>query len=88
MIRLGTPGERGGELTLTLTPFDLLSLQEACSASVRYYEESLEEYLKDKPTPNRAQEDIANMLRYKIKDARANYGELENALNVRNEILG
>jgi hypothetical protein len=89
MIRLQDPGERGGTIAVTMTPFDLLSLQEACMRSQLHNEHRLQEYQeKLGPEPTMAEEDIIQFLRAKIKDDQANYAELQRVLDERNERLG
>jgi len=77
MIKLVESGVRGGTLTVTMSPFDLLSLQEGLTYAVIHLED-----LMEKDTA------LHSTWKAKAKDARANYAELEAVLVERNEVLG
>jgi hypothetical protein len=78
MIRLKESGERGSYLTVEMTPFDALSLLEGLSIAIL----RCEDVKKENP-------DNWEILgrEYKLKDARANYSEIEKVLADREEIL-
>jgi hypothetical protein len=79
MIRLKEPGERGGYMTVEMTPFDALSLLEGLTAAIFV--------LEDKITENEGKKLIQQMYEPKLKDARANYKEISMALQRRNDII-
>jgi hypothetical protein len=93
MIRLQDPGERGGELTVTMTPFDLLSLQEACMRGIAHGLDRADEYQKKvaaaEPGVERSvRQELLDAILGRVKDDRANYEELQRVLDERNERLG
>lgn len=73
MIKLKEPGERGGKLTLEMSPFDLLSLMEACQDAYLFRD---------------AQKDPGTRMPKRIEAHKANYEELDAALTERNTVLG
>lgn len=78
MIKLKDAGERGGTLTITCSPFDLLSLQEGLTFAIIHFEERQE-----------ANPESRDLLGFgaKEKDARANYREIERVLTEREKVL-
>jgi len=79
MIRLKEPGERGGYMTVEMTPFDALSLLEGLTAAIFV--------LEDKITENEGKKLIQQMYQTKLEDARANYKEVSMTLQRRNDII-
>jgi hypothetical protein len=77
MIRLVDPGERGGELTVSMTPFDLLSLKQMTELATIHINEAIEK------TPEELWKDA---FRARLKDCEMNMDEL-NAVEKRREAL-
>ena len=78
MIRLKEAGKRGGELIVTMTPFDLISLEEGLSSAITHLE-----HLKKEHTES--WEVLA--FEPKLNDAKANFRELERVRTDRENIL-
>ena len=78
MIRLKEPGERGGYLLVELTPFDILSLQEGLSMAVAH--------LADRKESDPEAWEILGW-EAKLRDAHANFKELERVLEDREKLL-
>jgi hypothetical protein len=78
MIKLKDAGERGGEITITCSPFDLLSLQEGLMFAINHFVHV-----------RKSDPEYADALGFepKEKDARANYREIERVLSDREEVL-
>ena len=78
MIKLKESGERGGYLTVEMTPFDALSLLEGLSIAILRCEDVKKENPENWEILGREA---------KLKDARANYSEIEKVLEDREKIL-
>jgi hypothetical protein len=79
MIKLKDAGERGGTMTVEMSPFDARSLQEGLTSAIIHLEHLLED--------GQDNEFIKEIVPAKIKDALANFNELENALADRESIM-
>jgi hypothetical protein len=79
MIKLVDPGERGGELTVSMTPFDLLSLKQMTELATIHINEAIEK------TPEELWKEA---FRARLKDCKWNMEELTAVEKAREEALG
>jgi hypothetical protein len=82
VIKLKEPGERGGRLTIELSPFDILSLQEGLNYANNHLLELQEAHADDEGGWA-----LADYTAAKLKDVRANFKELEQVLEDREKVL-
>lgn len=79
MIRLEDPGERGGRLTVSMSPFDLLSLFEGIENGVMHLDHLIAQTKSDSP--------FYSSLVAKREDGIANLRELTNVKDDRERLL-
>lgn len=96
MIKLTDPGERGGNLTVSLSPFDILSLQEAISRSSLYNHKKIDKYNEatderkaemDKSARALFGKSFLDVVAVPVRDDKLNYQELQAVLDERNAAL-
>jgi len=97
MIKLVDPGEAGGEMTITLNAFDLLSLMQGLERAILAAEKKIEDYNNSTDEEKASKDESAHTLFGKSfvevietrtnSDDRANYRELDTIHEARNAAI-